>query len=186
MKKFLPLLLAFAATPAFAHTGAIGHTHSALSGLLHPLTGADHMAALLAAGLVASAFSGWKRLVVPAAFLAALAAGFLLALSGFALPAVETAILASVIGLGALCVFNPGLMAATMIGSAFAVFHGFAHGAEIGGASGLGFGAGFLASSALVLTAGLLAGTLLRRGNPRIMTAIGAALTLFGVGLFAA
>ena len=186
MKKYLPLLLVLSASPAFAHTGAIGHTHSALSGLLHPLTGADHMAALLAAGLIASAFSGWKRLVVPAAFLTALAAGFGLALAGFALPAVETAILASVIGLGALTMFNPGLMAATMIGAGFAVFHGFAHGAEIGGASGLAFGLGFLASSTLVLAAGLAAGTWLRRGNPRALTAIGALLALAGIGMISA
>lgn len=162
MKRYLPLLAIFAATPAFAHTG-IDHVHSLASGLAHPFTGLDHLAAMLATGFIGSAYVGMKKLAAPAAFLAAMVAGYGLALSGMTLPEVETVILASVVVLGALCVMPQRLVTASLFAAGFAVFHGYAHGAEAGAASALPFGMGFVVGSAALMGIGLFAGTAARR-----------------------
>lgn len=178
MKKMLPFpALLLLASPAFAHTGnavhadGISFVQSMLNGLIHPLTGADHLLAMLAAGLCASAFSGKKRFALPMAFLLMMLAGFSMALSGIALPAVEGVILASVVVLGAFTLMTPGLGVTLLVASAFAVFHGHAHGAEIGHAGGLAFGAGFLASSSLLLATGLRIGSSIRSRLPGFLSA---------------
>ena len=121
------------------------------------------LAAMLATGVIGSAFAGWKKLAAPASFLAAMVAGYALALSGLTLPEVETVILASVVVLGALCVMPQRLVTASLFAAGFAVFHGYAHGVEAGSAAALPFGAGFVAGSAVLMAAGLAAGTMLRR-----------------------
>ncbi len=161
MKRYLPLIAIFAATPAFAHTG-VDHVHSFASGLMHPFTGLDHLAAMLATGFIGSAYIGLKKLAAPAAFLAAMVAGYGLALSGMTLPEVETVILASVVVLGALCLLPQRVVTASLLAAGFAVFHGYAHGAEAGAAAALPFGAGFVVGSAVLMAAGMLAGSVFR------------------------
>lgn len=151
--------LSTTAAPAFAHVGA--EHGSLMSGLAHPFSGADHLLAMIAVGLWAAQLGGRARFAVPAAFASVMVLGFGLALFGMALPFVEPAILASVIGLGllvALAVKIPTYAGAAIV-SVFALFHGHAHGAELGGASALTFGLGFLASTIILHAIGLLAGT---------------------------
>lgn len=187
LKKPVLALAATVATasPAAAHLEA-GSQGSALAGFAHPLTGADHILAMLAVGLWAAllAAGGERRALwpVPAAFVAAMAAGFVAALAGFPLPLVEPAILASVIAIGlaaAIALRAPTGAAMAMVGI-FAVFHGYAHGTEIGGAGVLAYMLGFMAATALLHAAGALGGTAFGRLPAR---AGGAATALAGLWL---
>ncbi len=70
--------------------------------------------------------------------------GFIAALLGLPLPRVEPMILASVIALGVLVAVaaRPSMGAAVTAVLAFGLFHGYAHGTELGAASAVIFGAG--------------------------------------------
>jgi urease accessory protein len=147
---------------ALAHTGIASHEHAGfLAGLAHPLTGADHLAAMLAVGLWAVSLSGRALWLVPASFVALLAAGAVLGGFGLALPAVEPMIALSVVALGlaaAVRVQAPVAAAAALVGG-FALFHGQAHGAEMPAlASPLLYGAGFVVATAALHAAGIVLG----------------------------
>lgn len=119
---------------ALAHTGAgDAHAHSALaSGLLHPFTGLDHLAAMLALG-VWSALAVRPLWLAPAVFVLMLAVGALAGFAGLAVPAVEPMIASSLLVLGLLVATRRGLpvaLAAALAGL-FAFFHGAAHGSEL-------------------------------------------------------
>lgn len=151
--------LALLATPAFAHLSPGGHG-SFMAGFSHPLFGMDHILAMVAVGLWAALTGGRAVWLVPAAFVAAMAAGFALALAGVPLPFVEPAILASVIALGllvALAVRLPVAAGMAVVGL-FALFHGHAHGGEIGVAAMLPYATGFALATALLHLAGVLLG----------------------------
>lgn len=170
MKFLLPVFLGVvAAGPAFAHIGQGDAGGSLVAGLLHPLLGLDHLLAILGAGLWAS-LSGPRAIhLVPAVFVGAMALGFVLALTGLPLPAVEAMILASVVVFGlavALALRADPRVFAVMAGC-FALFHGYAHGAEIGDASAVRFGIGFVAATAMLLAAGIGLGVLAGRTGLR-------------------
>lgn len=180
-------LIALLPTAAAAHTGVAPHVHSGfLAGVLHPLTGADHLAAMVAVGLWAGMLGGRAVLAVPAAFLALLAAGAALGAAGVAPGGIEPTIAASVILLGlaaALSIRVPTPAAAALVGL-FAAFHGFAHGAEMPAfANPLAYGAGFLATTAMLHAAGLGAGLLLGRADGRLARILGGAVAAFGLVL---
>jgi hypothetical protein len=89
---------------AAAHTGAdAGAHHPAgfLDGLVHPLAGPDHLAAMLAVGCW-SALTARRIWLAPLAFAAMLLVGALMGLAGLNLPAVEPVIAASLLVLGLL------------------------------------------------------------------------------------
>src|SRR3954471_4692601 len=91
--------LALAPTFAFAHPDIVPHDHAGfLAGLLHPLTGADHLAAMVAVGLWAAVLGERAIWAVPLSFVGLLIVG---AVAGFAVPtAIEPMIAASVVVLG--------------------------------------------------------------------------------------
>ncbi|MBO0664472.1 HupE/UreJ family protein [Jiella sp. MQZ9-1] len=186
-------LLAFAALlatplPAFAHFNPAEHG-SLLAGLSHPLTGLDHIVVMLLVGVWAATFRGAGRLVIPAAFLVMMLAGFALAMAGVSLPFVEPTILASVVAIGllvALAVRVPSLAAVAIVGI-FAVFHGHAHGSELGAAGALSFACGFAAATAALHGAGLWLGSqAVRHARPIAIRAVGWAGAATGLLLFAA
>lgn len=156
-----PLLLAvLAPIAAQAHPG-----HSASSGweqgMLHPLTGLDHLLAILAVGLWAARAGGRSRAWLPLGFLGLMAGGAWVGQTGVALPGVESIVLASVFVLG-LCVATvrrmPAGIATAMV-ALFAMAHGYAHGAEMAaGVNPVVYAAGFLTATAAVLAMGLGAG----------------------------
>lgn len=152
------------APPAFAH-GPAGHSHGVLSGLAHPVSGMDHLLAMLIVGLWAQRLGGRAVVAVPAAFVACLIAGFLLGLAQIGLPAVEPMILASVMVLGLMVALalRPGYRAGIAIVGLFALFHGHAHATELGSADALRFGLGFVCATALLHLAGLGLGAALGR-----------------------
>jgi hypothetical protein len=104
MKSKLTLAL-MALTYSGASLAHPGHADGAMAGLMHPLTGADHILAILAVGLWGAQLGGRAQWILPASFVCLLAAGGALGMSGIALPMVEAGILASVLLLGLLIGF---------------------------------------------------------------------------------
>ncbi|MFT3717605.1 HupE/UreJ family protein [Pseudorhodoferax sp.] len=178
---------ALAALPllAAAHTGAdAGAHHGFAAGLLHPLTGADHLAAMLAVGVWSALAARRPRdlLWAPLGFAAMLLAGALAGRAGLALPAVEPMIAASLLVIGLLAATRlhlPGPVAAVLVGT-FALFHGIAHGTELAGTAAI---AGMVLATALLHGAGIAIGWLLRERAAALPRLAGAAVALFGATL---
>jgi len=106
-----------------------------------------------------------------------------LGFSGIGIPSAETGIAVSIVLLGALVAsgrsWSTGF--ATALAGFFAIFHGYAHGAEMpSGASTLSYGAGFIVATALLHGAGILAGMVGERQRRVIRVAGGVAA---GAGL---
>jgi len=178
---------------AAAHTGVDGaaHHHGFATGFLHPLTGADHLAAMVAVGLwsALAARRAWPDLLwAPLGFAAMLLAGALAGLAGVQLPGVEPMIAASLLVLGLLVVTRwrlPGLAAAALVG-VFAVFHGVAHGYELAGEADAGLTlAGMLSATLLLHVGGIALGWALRHSNVWLPRIAGAAVAVLGAALLA-
>lgn len=194
MKKTLipaAILFSVMASPAFAHLNPAEHGSFA-AGFSHPLSGADHILAMVAVGLWASMLGGRALVIVPVSFVGVMLLGFVAALSGVSLPYVEPVILASVIVLGLFVAmaFHASTLTAALIVGFFAFFHGYAHGGEIGGAAFLSYGAGFALATALLHAAGigvgLAAGRLLKgRTGQIVMRMAGGVAALSGLYLMA-
>ncbi|MBU1316316.1 MAG: HupE/UreJ family protein [Alphaproteobacteria bacterium] len=183
------IMSAATAAPALAHLDPQAHG-SFMAGVSHPLFGADHILAMVAVGLWASqiasdASRGSALWAVPAAFVGTMALGYAAAVAGMGLPFVEPAILASVVALGLLVAMAarlPVAASATVVGI-FALFHGHAHGGELGSAGALQFGIGFVLATALLHAAGVVLGLGIGRFAPVATRIIGALTALAGLSL---
>jgi urease accessory protein len=183
--------LTVAATPAFAHLDPGEHS-SFLAGFTHPLFGLDHILAMVAVGLWAALLGGRALWIVPAAFIGTMTIGFGLAMTGIELPFVEPVILVSVVILGlmvAAAIRLPAVAGAVLVG-AFALFHGHAHGAELGAANALPYLLGFVIATALLHMAGIALGVGLgsglgvRAARGHLLTRVlGGATAVLGIGL---
>jgi len=160
--------LALAPTVAFAHPGHEGA--SLVSGFTHPLGGFDHIIAMVAVGLLAARLGGRALWLVPASFITAMAVAGLAGSAGMALPYVETGIAVSVVALGVVALCGVAMPVAVAMGlvAFFAVFHGYAHGIEMPETvSGLAYGAGFVAATAMLHGIGIGLGLAIA-GNERL------------------
>ncbi len=152
---------------AQAHPGHDGHelTWDFNGGFTHPLSGWDHLLAMIAVGLWAAQLGGRARWLVPVAFVGVMTLGAALGRTGVIFPGMEQGIAASVLVLGLLiaaAVRLPVTAGMALVG-VFAIFHGFAHGAEMPGtAGGLFYGAGFVVATALLHAIGVGSGCLCR------------------------
>ena len=189
------VLAALAALPlaAFAHVGADGAAHHDIGfvrGFLHPFTGMDHLAAMVAVGLWSAliARNGRDVLWAPLGFAGMLLVGALVGLAGVRLPAVEPMIAASLLVVGLLVVTRlrlPGPWAAALVG-VFAVFHGVAHGHELAGGHGAAAAvAGMVLATALLHAGGIALGWALRQRSAWLPRVAGAAVAVFGATLLA-
>ena len=178
--------LALSTAPAFAHLNPEEHG-SFMAGFSHPLFGLDHILVMVAVGLWASQIGGRALWLVPAAFVGTMAFGFGLAVAGVDLPFVEPAILASVVALGLLVAMAARFdtIASAALVAAFALFHGHAHGGELGAAGAASFGIGFVVATALLHAAGIAIGIgVARIANGAILARIIGGLTaVTGVAL---
>lgn len=169
------LATAFASPWAAAHPG---HelASGAIAGLMHPLTGFDHLIALLAAGALLAQEPARARWGGVAALLAALATGAGVGLAGVALPGAEWMIVLSLLAAACL-LLGTGTAHPLLLGGGmalFALFHGYAHGVESSGAAAA-FVAGFLASSlAIVLSSQFAARLYIERRSARLAAGAGA------------
>lgn len=144
-------------TPAIAHEGA--HTGGLLSGLSHPLAGADHLMAMVAAGLWVATQKPAARRWLPALFPLAMMLGALTAARGTALAGMESLIGLSVVVLGMLTVFSVRMpaWAGGLLLAVFALAHGQAHGQEMpADVSSLAYFIGFSATTALLHLGGMM------------------------------
>ncbi|MDC6094859.1 HupE/UreJ family protein [Lautropia mirabilis] len=184
MKRLLPLLLAAAAAPVLAHTGTEPHVHtSALQeGLLHPVTGLDHLLMLLGTGVLA-AVTG-RSLLLPLATLAAMLVGAVAGHYSTEFVGMETLITLSlaVAGLALLLPSRQRVLAWLM--PALALVHGWAHGVEAAPDAFWQFTAGFVMASAALLAVGFGAGALLRP-HQRVRQLAGGGLVAAAAVLFA-
>jgi urease accessory protein len=157
--------------------------------LLHPIFGIDHILAMIMVGTFAVQLGGRAIILVPGAFVAAMAIGGILGLSGVHIGASELGIALSVLTLGAAvaCRVNPATPAAMAVVGFFGLFHGHAHGVEMPeSAAGLAYGAGFLLTTALLHAAGIGIGLSTgskRRPSGAIIRSLGAIVALVGAVL---
>jgi len=183
LRPAVPALLALGSAAAQAHAGLdAGQHHGFFSGLLHPMSGLDHLAAMLAVGLWSATTSARRAWAAPLAFALALLAGAWLAQSGLAFAAVEPMIAASLLVVGLLLATQARLHAsigAVLVGY-FALFHGAAHGQELGGGAAL---LGMVAGTALLHLAGLGAGLALRERAAWAPRVAGVAVAASGAAL---
>lgn len=191
LKLALAAALALVPSLAFAHTG-VSVEHDLAHGFMHPISGLDHILAMVAVGVFAYVLGGRALYMVPLAFVTMMIVGFFFGLGGLNLPFVELGIaLSSVVIGGAAALGKPikTIVAAALVGT-FAVFHGVAHGAEMPlGASGLDYALGFVAATALLHLAGIAAALVVgkvtgRFGKPVARTA-GGIFALVGTGILA-
>lgn len=167
-------------TLAEAHPGL--HADGLVAGALHPLTGLDHLLAMVAVGLWAASLGGAARWLAPAAFVSLMAVGAALGVGGIVLPGIEPLIAASVVGLGLAVAarLRVSAAAAAALVGVFALAHGQAHGAEMPAmASPLAYGLGFAAATAALHAVGLGGGQL----RPAVTRIAGAGIALAGLAL---
>jgi urease accessory protein len=176
-------------TAAWAHPGHDA-TIGFAAGFVHPVTGLDHVLAMIAVGLFAANLGGRALWMVPLSFVSVMALGGALGVAGIAVPFVEAGIAISVIVLGLAVAFRwkaPVAGAMALVGL-FAIFHGHAHGAEMpANAAGLEYGLGFILATALLHGAGITLGLGFARFGqalaPRAIQFGGVAMAVAGLGI---
>jgi urease accessory protein len=152
------------ATPALAHTGQ-DLAGGFATGLLHPLTGPDHIVAMVAVGMWGAFLGAPAIWLLPIVFPLVMSLGGVLGVLGVPMPGVEIGIALSAIGLGAMVAFaaRPPLWVAAVLVGGFAIFHGYSHGAELPGATNpLAYGIGFVVATGLLHLCGITFGLLVR------------------------
>jgi urease accessory protein len=177
------LLCLAAVSPTLAHTGDMAGGF--VGGLAHPLFGADHVAAMVAVGLWGAFLGAPAIYLLPIVFPLVMALGGVLGIAGIPLPGVEIGIALSavVLGLAVVLAARPPLAIAALLVGLFAIFHGYAHGAELPpGADALAYSAGFVTATGLLHLTGIGFGSLARWPAGRFaVRAAGGAIALAGV-----
>ena len=171
---------------AHAHTPGLPHMDFA-AGLEHPLSGLDHVLAMVAVGLWASQLGGRALWLIPLTFVLTMAVGGSLGFLGAPLPQVELGIAGSVLVLGLLIALARQLpLAASMaLVGLFAIFHGHAHGAEMAAeSSAVWYSLGFMLATAALHGIGIGIGLVAARGvRAQWLRVGGAAIAASGVML---
>jgi urease accessory protein len=182
---YLAIALAIAAPgqPAFAHEQA-GVGGGLVSGLLHPLTGMDHLIAMVAVGIWGAQLGAPAIWVLPITFPLVMALGGVMGVLHIPLPMPEVAIALSALVLGVAVALRLRLpfVAAAVVVAVFAVFHGHAHGAELpGSANPLAYGVGFVVATGLLHLCGITIGTLTRWPvGARLLQGLGVLIAALG------
>lgn len=168
MKRILRLsCIALVTTPFLANAHpSLTHANHFTTGLIHPLTGADHLIAMVLVGIWAVSLGRKAQWRIPLAFVGTMAVASLIAQSKFQVPFLEGGIIASLFILGILVlglVKLPTTTAMVTVG-ALAFFHGYAHGLEIPlEASAMNYFAGFLISTLFLHLIGVFIGNSLEK-----------------------
>jgi urease accessory protein len=175
------------ASPAFAHTGR--PMGGAGDGLLHPLTGVDHLLAMLAVGVIAASTRDRRvACATPLAFVTGMLAGGALGVVGVPLEVSEVAIAGSVVILGGLIVTATDAKgwSLPLLALAFGAAHGHAHAAALpDGAAPVAYAIGFIGATVALHLSGIGLGFGLRR-LPTLRVAAGTAIGATGLALLLA
>jgi urease accessory protein len=177
------LLLIATCAPVFAHTGSM--RGGFVGGFAHPLFGPDHVVAMVAVGLWGAFLGAPAIWLLPIVFPLVMAGGGVIGILGIPLPGVEIgiAISAIVLGLMVMLAAKPPLLIAAVLVGAFAIFHGYAHGAELPpGADAVAYSVGFVVATGLLHLTGIAFGLVARwpAGRIAVRTA-GGAIALAGL-----
>jgi urease accessory protein len=177
----LSVALLLATLPALAHVQE-GQAAGFLTGLAHPVSGLDHVLAMVAVGLWGAQLGVPAIWLLPVTFPLVMAFGGFLGLVGIPLPGVETGVALSALALGLAVAtsWRPPLAISALMVAAFAVFHGHAHGTELpAGQSGLTYSIGFVMATGLLHLAGISIGLIHRWPVGRVV------LRVLGAGVAA-
>ena len=184
------VFLAFSLLLVMSHT-ASAHTETGsvggfVSGFCHPLTGLDHIVAMVAVGLWGAYLGAPAMWLLPVVFPVVMAFGGAAGVLGVPLPGVEKCIALSGILLGLAVAFaaRPKLWVAAVLVGFFAIFHGHAHGTELpGSANPITYAIGFVIATGLLHLSGIAFGLLVRWPWGRVVVrAAGFAIALVGFG----
>ena len=182
------LLLLLGSAAAHAHTEG-GITGGFISGVMHPLSGVDHLLAMVAVGIWGATLGRPLLWALPMVFPMLMVVGGVLGMSGVDLPYVEVGIAISVIVLGVSISASwraPVAVAITIV-AMFGVFHGYAHGKELPDAAApAAYAAGFVIITGLLHLLGIAIGFV--REIPRgaqVLRASGGLIAAVGVWILA-
>jgi urease accessory protein len=190
-KLLIAVFLLGASSAAFAHPG---HNVSGIgAGLLHPVSGLDHLLAMLAVGLWAAQGNSKKRggrkiWLLPATFITMLAVGAVIAMQWQTLPLIESGIAASVLALGLLVALSQQLplIVSVALTALFGLLHGYAHGLELTKSTApAAYALGFLVATAGVHLSGIAMGVATRKRYAMLSKLLGGAIAVSGAYLFA-
>jgi urease accessory protein len=155
------------------------------SGFAHPLFGPDHIAAMVAVGLWGAFLGAPAIWLLPIVFPLVMAFGGVLGILGVPLPGVEIGIAVSAVVLGMMVALavKPHLAVAAVIVGAFAIFHGYAHGAELpDGDNPVAYAVGFVIATGLLHLCGIGIGLLTRWPAGRMAVRLaGSAIAIAGL-----
>jgi len=180
----LTLLLTLAAVPVLAHEQT-GQAAGFLTGLRHPVSGLDHVLAMIAVGLWGAQLGAPAIWVLPVVFPMVMAFGGFLGLLGVPLPGTEVGIALSAVLLGLMVALEakPPLQVAASIVGVFGIFHGYAHGTELPpGENALLYSVGFVIATGCLHGVGIGIGVAHRWSPGRIALRVaGTVVALAGV-----
>lgn len=182
----LALVALIFALPTVAEAHVLsGEGGGFLHGFEHPLSGLDHMLAMFCVGLWGAQMGGRSVWSLPIAFPLIMVAGGMMGIAGIPLPAVESGIALSIIVLGAAiaCLWRPPEWLALVVIGVFAIFHGYAHGAELPNAADpADYAFGFVVATGLIHLAGIAVGLGFQRlHGGQLARALGGLIGLGGV-----
>jgi urease accessory protein len=184
-RSFLVFLILLSPLTAFAHKRG-GEVIGFASGFLHPISGLDHILAMVAVGMWGAQLGAPAMWVLPVVFPMVMALGGMMGLMGIKLPGIELCIAMSALALGfAVCrEARPKLWIAAIIVGVFAIAHGHAHGTELPmGASGVLYSIGFVIATGLLHALGIGIGLVHRWPAGRIALRVAGAVVAMG-GVF--
>jgi len=177
-------LVAAIAPALWAHEES-GQAAGFLSGLRHPISGLDHVVAMVAVGMWGAQLGAPAVWVLPVTFPMVMAFGGMLGLMGIPLPAIEVGVALSGVLLGTMVLFEvrPQLWIAAVLVGFFAIFHGHAHGTELGtDESAMFYSLGFVISTGLLHATGITIGVAHRwPGGRKALRVLGGGVAAVGI-----
>jgi len=186
-RAILVLAAMIAATEGLSAHEQGGQAQGFLTGLVHPISGLDHVLAMVAVGLWGAQLGAPALWLLPVTFPVVMAIGGCLGLVGIPLPGVEAGIALSAVLLGAAVAIEarPPLAVAAVLVGCFAIFHGHAHGTELPpGQSGLAYSIGFVMATGCLHAVGIAIGLVHRWPWGRLGMRLAGALVTCAGALF--
>lgn len=170
---------------ASAHIGQGDIGGGFIAGVAHPVFGLDHVVAMVAVGIWGAQLGAPAIWALPVTFPLVMACGGVLGGLGVPIPGIEIGIAASAIVLGGMILFaaRPPLAVAAVIVGIFAIFHGYAHGAELPeSANAISYAVGFVVATGTLHALGILIGVANRwRRGAQALRAGGAVIAAAGL-----
>ncbi len=183
MRRAAAVALLLWPAAASAHEGSVAGGFSA--GFSHPLTGLDHLLAMVAVGIWGAILGRPLLFALPVTFPAMMAVGGLFGIAGLPFEPVEIGVALSVLVLGGAIAANwrAPVPVAILLVAVFALFHGYAHGSELPAAADpLYYSLGFMLATGMLHLFGIAIGTIHghARGRP-LARGIGGLIALSGM-----